>query len=208
MFRRILLAACMFVGMSCRLVVADDIYRVLCTNITAALGNATVLMSSSFTNKMHIYLSSTNVEARSLASLALADSLLARYDNLSDFMAYDEGCLACSNVLFSTELPMRSWKKSVAALFYAWALRIDGKNERAFAVCRTALSSHLASPTTDVECAVWSAMSRIEGGPTELDITNSLRLAAALSVPAESRSSEWGAYTNGLPSQAIQILLE
>lgn len=42
----------------------------------------------------------------------------------------------------------------------------------------------------------------------EFDITNSLKLAAALSVPVERRSTDWGAYTNGLPAQVIQILLE
>ena len=68
-------------------------------------------------------------------------------------------------------------------------------------------TNHPVSPTTDVECAVWAAMSR-EGGLPEMSITNSLKLAAALSVSAERRPSEWGVYTNGLPTQAIQILLE
>jgi hypothetical protein len=51
-------------------------------------------------------------------------------------------------------------------------------------------------------------MSRGETNVPEMSITNSLKMAAALSVPIEKRSSEWGVYTNGLPAQAINILLE
>jgi hypothetical protein len=182
-------------------------YRILCTNVVTALANGRLLTSSSFTNQLHTCVTSTNIRVRALAKLVLSDALLTMYDKSSDFAAYDEGCLLVSNVLFSTELPTRSWQKSVASLFYAWALRIDGKKDLALSVCCTALSSHLASPTTDVECAVWSAISSEDGLP-EMSITNSLKLAAALSVPVERRPSEWGSYTNGLPAQAVQILLE
>lgn len=208
MIKEILLMACALVGVYAR-VIADEAcdYQVLCTNVVAALSNGRALTSPAFTNQMHAYLAGPNVRARALAGLALSDSLLTMCDESSDFAAYAEGRLSCSNVLFSSDLPVRSWQKSVASLFYAWALRMDGKKELSLAACRTALSSHLASPTTDVECAVWAAMSW-EGGLPEMSITNSLKLAAALSVPAERRPFEWGVYTNGLPTQAIRILLE
>ena len=185
----------------------DSPYQVLCTNVIAALSDGKILTAPSFTNQLHAYMEGTDVNARVLAGLVLSDSLLTMYDKSSDFAAYDEGFAFCSNVLYSSELPMRSWQKSVASIFYAWALRIDGKKELALEVCCTALSTHLASPTTDIECAVWSAMSREDGLP-EMSITNSLKLAAALSVPIERRTTDWGEYTNGLPAQAIQILLE
>lgn len=182
-------------------------YQVLCTNVVAALSDEKILTSPSFTNQLHTYMEGSDVCVRVLAGLVLSDSLLTVYDKSSDFAAYDEGFAFCSNVLYSSELPTQSWQKSVASIFYAWALRIDGKKELALEVCRTALSTHLASPTTDIECAVWSAMSREDGLP-EMSITNLLKLAAALSVPIERRLTDWGAYTNGLPAQAIQILLE
>ncbi len=202
------LMACAVVGVHAR-AIADETcdYQVLCTNVATLLSKERSLTSPAFTNLMHAYLAGTNVRARALAGLALADSLLTMYDELSDFSAYAEGCLSCSNVLFSSDLPERSWQKSAASLFYAWALRMDGKRELSLAVCRTALSSHLASPTTDVERVVWAAMSR-EGGLPEMSITNSLKFAAAVSLPTERRPSEWGVYTNGLPELAIQILLE
>lgn len=207
MIKKSLMTLCILVCAHLQLIADDNDYRIICTNIVVALSHGRVLTSPSFTNQLHAYAASTNVRVQTLAKLVLSDALLTMYDKSSDFMAYDEGFVSVSNVLFSSELPTRSWQKSVASLFYAWALRIDGKKDMALSVCCTALSSHLASPTTDVECAVWSAMSREDGLP-EMSITNSLRLAAALSVPVERRPSEWGVYTNSLPPQAIQILLE
>lgn len=207
MIEKLLMTACLFVGVRSNGVADENDYRVFCTNVVAALSSGSVLTSASYTNRLHSYATGANVKTRTLAKLVLADSLLTMYDKSSDFSAYDEGLDSCSNVLFSADLPARSWQKSVASLFYAWALRIDGKKDLALAVCNTALTSHLTSPTTDVERAVWSAMSKEDGLP-EMSITNSLKLAAALSVPVARRPSEWGLYTNGLPAQAIQILLE
>lgn len=44
-----------------------------------------------------------------------------------------------------------------------------------------------------------------DGNAYEALCTN---VVAALPVPVERRSTDWVAYTNGLPAQAIQILLE
>lgn len=207
MIKKILLISCILVCANFQSIADENDYRILCTNVVAALSDGRLLTSSSFTNQLHACTTNTDIRVRVLSKLILSDALLTMYDKSFDFPAYDEGCLLVSNVLFSAEVPARSWQKSVASLFYAWALRIDGKKDLALSVCCSALSSHLASPTTDVECAVWSAISREDGLP-EMSITNSLKLAAALSVPAERRSSDWGAYTNSLPPQAIQILLE
>ena len=207
MIRKSFVAVILIVGLHSYGGAAENDYHVLCTNVIAALSNKRALTSPSFTNQLHVYISGTNVQARILSRIVLSDVLLTMYDKSSDFGAYDEGFLSCSNVLFSGELPVRSWQKSVASLFYAWALRIDGKKDLAFEVCRTALASHLASPTTEVERAVWLAMCREDGLP-EMSITNSLKLAAALSMSDERQPSEFGIYTNSLPPQAIQILLE
>lgn len=206
MIARVLLAAGVLLGVL-QGKADEDAYATLCTNVIAALGDGKRLTSSAFTNQMHAYRSDVDIRVRSLAELALSDALLTMCDELPDFEAYEEGCRSCSNVLFSAELPVRSWQKSVASLFYAWALRMDGKRDESLAVCRTALSTHLASPTMNVERAVWSAMSRETGLP-EMSITNSLKLAAALSVPAERRPAEWTTYTNGLPPQAMRLLHE
>ena len=207
MIKKVLLVICVLICVYCHGIADESAYRAFCTNVVAALASENILTSPSFTNQLNAYAMGTNVRTRALAKLVLSDSLLTMYDKSSDFSAYGEGLASCSNVLFSADLPTRSWQKSVASIFYAWALRIDGKKEYALTVCNTALTFHLTSPTTDVECAVWSAMSKEDGLP-EMSITNSLKLAAALSVPVERRPSEWGAYTNGLPEQAIQILLE
>lgn len=207
MIEKYLLMAGILVCMSIQSIADGSNYETLCSNVVTVLSNGKILTSPSFTNQLHAYIGGTNVRARVLAGLVLSDSLLTMYDNTSDFAAYNEGLTACSNVLYSTELPMQSWQKSVASIFYAWALRIDGKRELALEVCRTALSTHLASPTSNVERAVWTAISCEDGLP-EMSITNSLKLAAALSVSVERRPMEWDTYTNGLPEQAIQILLE
>lgn len=207
MIEKYILAAGILAGMHIQGVAGENSYETLCTNVIAALSNKRILVSPSFTNQLNACLEAEDVRLRSLAGLTLSISLFDVFEtSLRD--EYDEGCRFCTNVLYSVDLPARSWQKSVASLIYSSALHMDGKRERALAVCCAALSIHLASPTTDVERAVWSAMSRVEGGSAEFDITNSLKLAAALSVSVERRSSDWGAYTNSLPPQAIRILLE
>lgn len=184
----------------------EDGYEVFCTNVVAAFTNKTRLASPGFTNQLQVCLSNADVRVRSLAELTLAFSRFEIFET-SLGTEYDEGCRFCTNVLYSVGLPERCWQKSVASLLYSSALHMDGKREQALNVCRAALSIHLASPTTEVERAVWSVISRVDG-ETEFDITNSLRIAAALSVPVERRSSEWGVYTNNMPSRAIQVLVE
>lgn len=206
MMKRYMLVVSVFTAMHTYIFAGENTYESFCTNIVAALSDKRVQMSSAFTNQLSSYLGVADARVRSLAELTLSISNLDLFEKSLN-NEYDECCRFCSNVLSSVDLPERSWQKSVASLIYASALHRDGKRERALDVCRTALAIHLASPTTDVECAVWSAMSRIEGDSVEYDITNSLRLAAALSVPVERRSSEWGAYTNGLPTRAIQDIL-
>lgn len=186
---------------------AENRYVSLCTNVASALSNKRILVSPGFTNQISTYLVDSDVRVRSLAALTLSISLFDMFET-SLRNEYDEGCRFCTNVLYSVELPERSWQKSVASLLYSSALHLDGKRDEALSVSCTALSVHLASPTTDMERAVWAGMSRVETGMEEINITNSLKLAAALSVPIERRSSEWGIYTNGLPAQVIQILLE
>ena len=207
MIKRYLLAAGVLAGMHLPSIADRNAYEALCTNVVAALSNKRMLVSPEFTNQLSSCLREGDVRLRSLAELTMSVVLIDKFET-SRGNEYDEGCRFCTNVLNSADLPVRSWQKSVASLVYASALHMDGKRELALAACRTALSTHLASPTTDVERAVWSAMSRVEGDSFEFDITNSLKLAAALSVPIERRSSDWGEYTNGLPAQAIQILLE
>lgn len=184
----------------------NDRYTTFCTNVVAAFSNKKTLVSPSFTNQLNSCLHDGDARLRALAKLTLSISLFDMFET-SLKNEYDEGCRLCTNVLYSADLPERSWQKSVASIIYSSALHMDGKRGLALTVCRTALTTHLASPTTDVERAVWSAMSRVEGG-NEFDITNSLKLAAALSMPIERRASEWMEYTNGLPAQAIQILSE
>lgn len=207
MIKKILFLSLTLAGVGLHVSADEDDYGALCTNVIAALTNETALLSPSFTNQLHVYVENSDARIRDLSRLALADALLTKYDVRFDLAAYADGRMFCSNVLFSTDSPARSWQKSVASLYYSWALRMDGRREEALAVCNTALSSHLASPTTDVERAVWSAMSRVDDLP-EMDITNSLKIAAAISVSRERRSQEWSSYTNGLPPQAIQIILE
>lgn len=207
MIEKYLLVAGFIVGMHLQSVADRNAYETLCTNVVAALSSKRMMVSPGFTNQLSSCLGESDVQLRSLAELALSISLFDMFE-ASQGNEYDEGCRFCTNVLYSTDLPERSWQKSVASLVYSSALHMDGKRDLALTVCRTALSTHLASPTTDVERAVWSAMSRVEDDSTEFDITNSLKLAAALSVPVERRSTDWGEYTNGLPTQAIQILLE
>ena len=207
MIEKYILVVGALVGMQLQSGADGNSYATLCTNVAVALSNKKILVSPGFTNKLNACIRVGDVKQRSLAELALSISLFDMFET-SLMNEYDEGCRFCTNVLYSVGLPERSWQKSVASLIYASALHMDGKREQALAVCCTALSTHLASPTTDVERAVWSAMSKVEGCSAEFDITNSLKIAAALSVPAERRPSEWGAYTNGLPARAIQILLE
>ena len=207
MIEKYILAASILAGMHIQSIAGENSYETLCTNVITALSNKRMLVSPGFTNQLNVCLGAEDVRLRSLAGLTLSISLFDMFET-SLKNEYDEGCRFCTNVLYSVDLPERSWQKSVASLIYSSALHMDGKRDRALTVCCTALSIHLASPTTDVERAVWSAMSRVEGGSAEFDITNSLKLAAALSVPVERRPSEWGSYTNGLPAQAVQILLE
>lgn len=206
MIKKYILVAGALVGMQIQGFADVNSYETLCTNVVAALTNKRILVSPGFTNQLNDCLRGVDVRQRSLAELVLSISLFDMFET-SQMNEYDEGCRLCTNVLYSVDLPERSWQKSVASLIYSSALHMDGKRERALAVCCAALSTHLASPTTDVERAVWSAMSRVEGDAAEFDITNSLKLAAALSVLSERRPLEWGAYTNGLPARAIQILL-
>lgn len=206
MIKYIVLATIATVGTSMQCSATEDSYEVLCTNVVAALANKTRLASPGFTNQLHVCLSNSDVRVRSLAELTLAFSRFEIFET-SHGNEYDEGCQFCTNVLYSADLPERCWQKSVASLLYSSALHMDGKREQALNVCCTALSIHLASPTTEVERAVWSVISKVDG-ETEFDITNSLRIAAALSVSVERRSSDWGAYTNNMPSRAIQVLME
>lgn len=181
---------------------AGNAYATLCTNVIAALGNETTLTSSAFTNQMQVYLSASNIEARSLAGLALSISLFSTFERTLQDNAYDASCQFCSNVLYSADLPVRSWQKSVASVLYAGNLAMDGKYERARAVCDAGLSVHLASPTTEVERTVWSAMAAHDVVPA-ISITNALNLCAALSLLVNGESSGLSAYTNGLPPRAM-----
>ena len=185
----------------------EGAYSTLCTNVIAALGDGKRLTSPAFTNQMHAYRSDVDIRVRSLAELALSDALLTMCDELPDFEAYEEGCRSCSNVLFSAELPVRSWQKSVASVLYAGNLAMDGKYKCARTVCEAGLSVHLASPTTDAERAVWAAIAAHDLVP-EISITNALNLCAALSLLGGGETSGLSAYTNGLPPQAMRLLHE
>lgn len=188
----------------------ENAYAALCTNVIAALRSETTLTSSAFTNQMHAYLSATNVEARSLAGLALSISLFSTFERTLQDTAYDASCQFCSNVLYSADLPVRSWQKSAASVLYAGNLAMDGKYVRARAVCDAGLSVHLTSPTSDVERAVWAAMAAHDVVPA-ISIANALNLCAALSLLVRGESSGLSAYTNGLPPQAmskIKIAIE
>ena len=207
MIKKYLMTAALLIALRQHGIADTSSYETLCSNVVAALHDKSILVSPSFTNQLHAYLRAQDVRQRSLASLTLSLALFDMFESsLRD--EYDEGCKFCTNVLYAGDLPDRSWQKSVASLIYSSALHLDGKRSRALQVCSTALSTHLASPSTDVERAVWSAMSNDGSCQSEFDITNSLKLAAALSVPKDRRALEWGAYTNGLPEQAIRILLE
>ena len=210
MNRTFLLLACLLVGSHLQGEPDESAYATLCTNVVAALGDGKRLTSPAFTNQMHAYRSDVDIRVRSLAELALSDALLTMCDELSDFEAYEEGCRSCSNVLFSAELPVRSWQKSVASVLYAGNLAMDGKYKCARTVCEAGLSVHLASPTTDAEHAVWAAIAAHDLVP-EISITNALNLCAALSLLGCGETSGLPAYTNGLPTQAmdkIRLVLE
>ena len=183
--------------------IADESdYQILCTNVAAALSSGSTLTSPAFTNQMQVYLSASNIEARSLAGLALSISLFSTFERTLQDNAYDASCQFCSNVLYSADLPVRSWQKSVASVLYAGNLAMDGKYGRARAVCDAGLSVHLASPTTEVERTVWAAMAAHDVVPA-ISITNALNLCAALSLLVNGESSGLSAYTNGLPPQAM-----
>ena len=210
MNRTFQLLACLLVGSHLQGEPDESAYATLCTNVVAALGDGKRLTSPAFTNQMHAYRSDVDIRVRSLAELALSDALLTMCDELSDFEAYEEGCRLCSNVLFSAELPVRSWQKSVASVLYVGNLAMDGKYKCARTVCEAGLSVHLASPTTDVEHAVWAAIAAHDLVP-EISITNALNLCAALSLLGCGETSGLPAYTNGLPTQAmdkIRLVLE
>jgi hypothetical protein len=205
--RKTILAAVFVIGVYLSCFADKNDYGTVCSNVITALTNKRILVSPGFTNQLYTYIQSKDIQVSTLASLTLSISFFDLFET-SLRSEYDEGCRYCTNVLYSVALPQRSWQESVASLLYAAALHRDGRREDALEICRTALSVHLDAPTTGVECAVWSAMSRGETNVPEMSITNSLKMAAALSVPIEKRSSEWGVYTNGLPAQAINILLE
>ena len=185
----------------------EGAYATLCTNVVAALGDGKRLTSPAFTNQMHIYLSEPSVEMRSMAELALSVSRFSIFEQSQRNADYEASCQFCSNVLYAADLPMRSWQKSVASVLYAGNLSMDGKYECARTVCKAGLSVHLASPTTDVERAVWAAIAAHDLVP-EISITNALNLCAALSLLGCGETSEFPTYTNGLPPQAMRLLIE
>ncbi|MGN0833587.1 MAG: hypothetical protein ACI4RD_08080 [Kiritimatiellia bacterium] len=205
MVMKMLLATGVLIGVFLRGNAEIRSYESLCTNIIAALGNETLLISPGFTNQMHSYLSETNAEKRSMAELALSISQFSMFEKSLHNQAYDASCRFCSNVIYSADLPVRSWQKSVACVLYAGNLAMDGKYERARSVCDAGLSVHLSSPTTDVERMVWAAIATHDLVP-DISITNALKLCAGLSLAVAGESAELYAYTNGLPPQAIQIL--
>ena len=181
-------------------------YGQLCADVVVALSDDSILLSDSFVNRMRTVSCQTNVEDAALAEMVLAMAASTAFEQEVDGRQLELCATCCTNILSNHGLPTRSWQKSAASVLYAVCLGFMGQHEESYSVCTNALTLHLASPTTDVERAVWSAMVCHEVVP-DISVTNALDFCAALSLLIQGNQMAV-VYTNGLPSQAIQRFLK
>ena len=153
----------------------------------------------------------TNAQSRYAADLSLAICLMYRMENDESYIGNDT-CQEwhqslVSNILFSTELDRRSWIRYAAGTEYVIGLNHENHSLDGFVVSTNMLEQLLTEPADMGSTNFWDGMMCLYKSQGCAPQTG-FQLNAALVLASQNRWSEVVAYTNSLPSFAIEIFLE
>lgn len=187
-------------------------YGELIFRVSQSCENSSLLLTVAFTNDVMTYkASSTNIQARCAADLALAISLMHRMDYCEECVASDE-CLCLhqslvSNIVYCSDLEDGSWIRYAAAAEYALGLNYGNQQIAAFNLSTNMIERIKVCPPNMGMTNYWDSMTCWMKSPHESLLTV-FSMNAAIWLAGQNRNVEIEPLTNSMPDSAINIVFE
>jgi len=192
------------VAIAVKIAAAAETYHDFCVNAINGFGSEDAV---AFTNYVASYISETSGPARVSSRIVMAIAMYDIFEAEQDNVALDMCTQECTNALNDATCPNAPWQKAAAGIVLSTALATQCMYREAHVVCTNALASYVTPPVLEDDLALWSKICshHLVSG---LDVQRALGFYSAISSIFDGEMSFPPAYTNNLPTQALEKILD